>query len=564
MNKNLIRAAVQQGALLNQYWTDNPLFSLPDYGITLMVGKETTIYADNLVNLPINNNMQVNYTCEIGAQVGNNFVVTPIDENIGDYDLTIVFKNGTREYLTKTITLTVYGAAPDVAPKVLMIGDSLMFIGASCIAYGINETLAQTVSYLGTKIKSDAGAPYPTVNHEGLNGASWNTFANLSTTPFFKNGVLDIPAYFADNSIATPDYVLIRLGVNDAFFYCDNTNALFDMPEAAVNTVKADAKKFIDAFLAFDANLKVIIGLPTISENTGFGWDSNYDETRYIHDIYIQNVHKIHVALTETYANGVYNNRVDCSFETIHVNRDDDYPKTLGVHNNGLHMTNPGYDKLGQHIALTLNKFFAEDILKDGLTAANYDYTKNLTLATDKVSVWGDTFGVNDLPALDIPRRPTLAADGVAFYGSYMRKSFTLIQPTVIYLVVKVNTWQVGTIIFEGYDTSSRLIQLISTPIHYINAGSNAAPNDTLTIGKFAIIRVTFNGANSKIQINNIAVTTGNAGANNMNGLSLGAGQDFSGIPVNGVFKRIIVRSSSGNETAINNLLRAKYNSKDF
>lgn len=321
-----------------------------------MVGQEVTIYGDELMNIPIGNPLKVNYTCDIGTQSGNNFVVNPVEGNIGDHQLVMVFKNGGYTIQTKTITFTVFAAAPVVTKKILCIGDSLLDGGDIYYGPKMREVLAgSTITMLGTV----GLAPN---KNEGYGGAWYGGFTFWhSHGKFTKANVLNIPAYFADNAIDTPDYVYIQLGINDVF---GSSNPTGDgLTDAELNVLLGFADDLIDGFLAFDANLRIILSADPLCCNTLAGWLANYDPATRDQNLYIDIKHKFNQAFAAKYANGVYNARVDCVYDFIYLDRNDGYPKTAGVHTNAVHPDQSGYEQIGQGMGIALNKRLALDLV---------------------------------------------------------------------------------------------------------------------------------------------------------------------------------------------------------
>jgi hypothetical protein len=563
------------GQSWSSYWSSRfPYFALPATGVSLIVGQSVTIYGDELINLPIDGDLTITYTCNIGSQSGNNYIINPITANIGNHSLRIVFvSNGiTRE--DKTITLSVYALAPAMDKKILMLGDSLVALGGAEIAYGLTTAVPGAITWLGLQ-NVDNGAPYGDIDHEGLVGGDWISYSAWVGSPFFKAGVLNVPAYFADNSIATPDYVIIRCGVNAALTYCDNQNAGYGMSALVLaNDIVGSAKTLIDAFLAFNAGLKIIIGLPTICENSGAGWNAVYDETRYIQDKYIEILHRIQEALSTTYANKVYNARVDCSYESIFLNSDDGYPKMGGVHTDSVHLSISGYLQLGQGLSMTLNRVFAEDFLRDGETTAWYDSQDLTTITKDagtgEVSLWKDKLlSGNDLVQAVATRYPIWSTAGITFDGlnDYLQGTFTLEQPEQIYVVLKQLTFANSSRIFDGIGGNNGTLSQYNAgvpPALSVYCGTAwSTTNTNLDINILGIIRILFNGAGSKLQINATAATTGNFGDLDMGGLTLGGRGDIPTIGnSNFIISEMIIRKvadSAGNEAAIYAYLKAKY-----
>jgi hypothetical protein len=329
-----------------QYSFYQSFFALPTTGVSLIVGQEVTIYGDSLIDISNDNSLSVTYTCGIGVQTGNNLVITPVVGDIGDHSLRIKFNVGSRIIEDKTITLSVIVGASGGDKNILMVGDSTMVSGAVSYATALDTILNScTLTYLGTK----GGA----VKYEGGVGGTWNDYITAGSV-FFKAGVVDVPAYFTDNTIDTPDYVYIRLGINDTFAHCAIAgNGLTALEIAAIIT---KAKILIDAFLAYNADLIVILGVPTITGSTTVAWNIDYDESVYSQDMYIENIHKYWDAFIAEFANGVYNARVDCSYEAINISRSTGYAEAA---NSGVHPIAVGYSQLGTGMALKINQWIS-------------------------------------------------------------------------------------------------------------------------------------------------------------------------------------------------------------
>lgn len=313
-----------------------------------MVGQEVTIYGDSLINVPIGNPLIVTYTCDIGTQVGNNFVISPVEGDIGDHSLRAVFTNGSYTIEDKSITISVRAAFEFADKKILLIGDSTLANGITYIVNALNAALTGcSLTYLGTV--GDA------IKHEGHGGWSFNSFITTGS-PFYKSGTLDIAAYFTDNSIDDPDIVSIRLGINDVF--ASSAVAGDGLTDAEMTAIINNAKTLIDGFLTYNATLKIIISLPTTTENTNESWSIGYDPAVYSQNMFLDAIHKFQKGLVDTFANGVYNARVDCGYEAISLDRDNGYPETNGIHTNAIHPDAGGYAQIGAAMALKINDIY--------------------------------------------------------------------------------------------------------------------------------------------------------------------------------------------------------------
>ena len=360
-----------------RYWaTRLPYFALPATGVSLMVGQEVTIYGDSLINVPVGSDLTVTYTCNIGAASGNNYTITPVAGDVGDHSLRMVFVSNGVTRSDETITLSVYAEAVAGTKKVLMIGDSLVVQGCGYFHTQIDTVLNNcTLTFVGTQ--------GTTTKHEGYGGFNWYSFT-VAGSPFVKAGVIDIAAYFTDNSIDAPDYILINLGVND--MYGQSANDLTDLEMA---TIVGYSKQLIDAFLAYNANLKIIIGLPSICGNTATAWNIDYDESVYIQNKYIEIMHKFWGGLITQY--DIYSGRVSINTETIFLDRTNGYNLVAG---GGVHPNQLGYEQLGVGKALKLNSEINAFITTWNTELAG-SATKTIVIPTtgagyDCIINWGD------------------------------------------------------------------------------------------------------------------------------------------------------------------------------
>ena len=210
-------------------------------------------------------------------------------------------------------------------------------------------------------------------------------------------------------------------------------------------------------------------------------------------------------------------------------------------------------------------------LLSDGNTPKWFVHLVNITKdGSDFVSIWDNKSGINGIiPGALLQAsgsaQPECKVDGVEFDGfeEFMKcVAFTLIQPTMIYIVFKQVTWTSSDSILDGNTASSGLLyQTGTSPEMIAGAGGFSPPQDNLPLDTFGIVRVLFNGVSSKIIVNETTPITGNFGANNMSGFTLGArGSDshYSNILVPEVFIRKIV-DTAPNEQIIYNYLADKY-----
>jgi hypothetical protein len=158
-----------------------------------------------------------------------------------------------------------------------------------------------------------------------------------------------------------------------------------------------------------------------------------------------------------------------------------------------------------------------------------FRYGVGITATNGLVSQWDDVSGNGrHLKQATETNRPGLQADGsILFDGvdNYLKcDAFTLNQPETVYLLFRQVTWTSGGHVFDGNaGDSGRVVQFNATPAIRVSAGSSVAQNGNLAVNTYGAIAVVINGASSLIQVNSTTATTGNAGANNMGGFTLGA-----------------------------------------
>lgn len=209
-------------------------------------------------------------------------------------------------------------------------------------------------------------------------------------------------------------------------------------------------------------------------------------------------------------------------------------------------------------------------VLTDGNTIAWYDYKKIDSILKDgsnAVSQWRDQ--ITSGRALLQPigsNQPTYTSDGILFDGvdNFMKtEAFDLNQPEFIYIVLKQITWTAFNALMDGYTAlSGFLYQKDAQPKISARVGGVFIENSGLALDTVGIIRVLFNGGESKLQINNNAAITGSVGVGNMDGFVLGSNAAGNAQYGNILVKEIIIRTvvdSAENEALIYNYLKTKY-----
>ena len=193
------------------------------------------------------------------------------------------------------------------------------------------------------------------------------------------------------------------------------------------------------------------------------------------------------------------------------------------------------------------NSFSVNRAIVAGLSpAAWYQFGVGITSAGGLVSAWADQSGKGrNLVQAVGSNQPTLDTDNsILFDGvdNFLAVNFTLNQPETVYALVKQVTWTSADRILDGQtNIGGTLTQSGASPIFFPFAGSSAGNNGNLAVGAFGAIAIVFNGASSLSQVGTTTPVTGNAGANNMGGLTLGAAGGGIASWGNVAFKEVIV-----------------------
>ncbi len=156
------------------------------------------------------------------------------------------------------------------------------------------------------------------------------------------------------------------------------------------------------------------------------------------------------------------------------------------------------------------------------------DLTQVTKDGSNLVSVWHSK-GVADRTLLQATgtNQPLWVSPGtIRFDGidNFLKTAaFTWNQPCFVYMLVKQITWTNYDTIFDGNTSFSLCLrQRTTSPVIVIRAPNDVASNSDLILNTWAVVRVLTNGANSKIQVNNSAATTGEC-TSNAGGFTVGA-----------------------------------------
>lgn len=247
--------------------------------------------------------------------------------------------------------------------KLIVIGDSLVGAGA------ITQTLVDVAATdsMGITLLGTLGAG--SNKHEGRGG--WTIAAYTSNysdgtvgaNPFWISGAVNFPQYLTSNSIATPDWVAIHLGINDIFGQTTDAGAI-----STATTAFNALDTLITSIKAAGAGVKVALMLPTppASSQDAFGANYGAGQTRWRFKRNImlwtqtlitryagQEASRIYIAPTNT-AIDTTNNVSYAAAAPINSRSS----VSVARQNNGVHPANSGYQQIGDALWAFL-KYYA-------------------------------------------------------------------------------------------------------------------------------------------------------------------------------------------------------------
>lgn len=172
--------------------------------------------------------------------------------------------------------------------------------------------------------------------------------------------------------------------------------------------------------------------------------------------------------------------------------------------------------------------FISSDIYKSSTAAFWFKFNTGITVTGAGVSQWDDQSGnTRHLKQGTDTNRPALQADGTILFDgadNFLKcDAFTFAQPETIYVLGKQVTWTANDRWFDGNtNLSGTLQQRVGSPQVGIVAAA-AVGNISPTLDTYCVISCVFNGASSRVQLNHTAAVSGDVGAGDMGGLTLGA-----------------------------------------
>lgn len=194
----------------------------------------------------------------------------------------------------------------------------------------------------GVLTKTNSSTGDATIAFSSVTGSSGN--------PFWFDGALDFGRYISSNSLATPDVVIVHLGVNDSFGRTTDTEVV-----TAANAAFAKLDNLIDNIKIKNPAMIVAVVAPNTyadQDSYGFNYGCNYTSWRTIRNMVLWNkeLYKYYGAKE---AQKVYPLAAGLNVDTVNnfptttrtVNSHND--TVITVQNNSVHPASSGYKQIG-------------------------------------------------------------------------------------------------------------------------------------------------------------------------------------------------------------------------
>lgn len=304
---------------------NNPDLFLPDT-FFITQGNTIIIYNDNVAYIPTTKTSRTlfTWTSEIGYATTTGLVIITVDT--GSYSAKLVLSNTFGCKIDSTSTII------KVEPKISLGNKVILAIGNSLTAGGWQYQCPVIRDSLNVDTLTSIGTQGADPNkQEGRSGWTAATFMGASS-PFYIGGVINIPQYLIDNSLATPDIIRIDLGINDSYALANTATT--------INTLKTLIVKCLDI-----PNVNIIVDMPSTASNTIYGWMTNYNNTTN-YEPYILNMRQFQQLVFSNFKSQTYNSRVYFNYGGLVINRNTGYPSYAGLHTNALHPQASGYREI--------------------------------------------------------------------------------------------------------------------------------------------------------------------------------------------------------------------------
>lgn len=272
--------------------------TLPPTGFAI-VGQKMSVYFDNLILLKKPTKLAIEVDGDLGGTVegpvGNScWSFTPDETQIGTHRCELTVSRG-NDVAKGSMSWVISPAkvATDREASLLIIGDSLTH--ATIYPNELSQRLTESGvrwKMFGTHRPPNA---LPGVAHEGYGGWKWQTFLThfepnpdpdktrrKHSSPFvFLDGdkpKVDVPRFLQEACDGNaPDFIICKLGINDAFGFDPNDPAQLD---GQIDALFSQAETLINAFRDAAPNAELGLCLTTPGNARDEAFQNNY-EGRY-------------------------------------------------------------------------------------------------------------------------------------------------------------------------------------------------------------------------------------------------------------------------------------------
>lgn len=319
----------------------------------------SSIYFDNIVLTEEPDRYRFEVRCDVGTAEARRWVVAPDKNDIGSHALKVsVFLD---ENLVESANTTLQVVASDAGAtadgiRLLIIGDSLTHASA------YPNEVARLLSLPGNPKWQMLGSHKPAsakdgVVHEGYGGWTWQRFAShfepnpdgtyrKRSSPFVFKGEngspkLDVSRYFSEQCQgATPDYIVIMLGINDCFGAPPDDSAAMD---DRINATFAHANTLLSSLREFAPAAQIGICLTTPPNSRRSAFEANYKE-RYTRWGWKRIQHRL-VQRQIGYVTQKRDPKISIVPTQLNLDPVNGYPN-----NNGVHPNKKGYVDIGTSV----------------------------------------------------------------------------------------------------------------------------------------------------------------------------------------------------------------------
>ncbi|WP_442509271.1 SGNH/GDSL hydrolase family protein [Novipirellula sp. SH528] len=328
--------------------------------IYAVTGVPTHIYFDNIVLTQSPTDYRFEVTCDVGKIADRRWELTPTAQDVGDHPLRVAVYSAENKLLESKSGVLKVIADDDPQQhdpiRLLIIGDSLTHASAypNEIARLLSRQNNPKWTMLGTHKPSSATEG---VVHEGYGGWTWANFVTKydpnpddshakRSSPFLfldenSKPQLNLPRYFQEQcEDQRPDYVVIKLGINDCFSAPVDDRGGMD---ARIDTVFGFADRLLAAIREAAPQAHIGICLTTPGNDRPEAFKANYKD-RYTRWGWKQIQHHL-VQRQMQYVSEKQDPMITILPTQLNLDPIDGYPN-----NNAVHPNATGYKQIGASV----------------------------------------------------------------------------------------------------------------------------------------------------------------------------------------------------------------------